>query len=32
MSFLEALHDRVLVCDGAMGSMLYDDRGVFVNQ
>ena len=31
MSFLEALHDRVLVCDGAMGSMLYD-RGVFVNQ
>ena len=31
MSFLESLHDRVLVCDGAMGSMLYD-RGVFVNQ
>ena len=31
MSFLEALHDRVLVCDGAMGSALYD-RGVFVNQ
>ena len=31
MSFLEALHDRVLVCDGAMGSELYD-RGVFVNQ
>ena len=31
MSFLEALHDRVLVCDGAMGSVLYD-RGVFVNQ
>ena len=29
-NFLEALHDRVLVCDGAMGSMLYD-RGVFVN-
>ena len=31
MSFLEALQDRVLVCDGAMGSVLYD-RGVFVNQ
>ena len=31
MSFFEALHDRVLVCDGAMGSVLYD-RGVFVNQ
>ena len=31
MSFLEALHDRVLVCDGAMGSVLYD-HGVFVNQ
>ena len=31
MYFLESLHDRVLVCDGAMGSMLYD-RGVFVNQ
>ena len=31
MSFLEALHDLVLVCDGAMGSMLYD-RWVFVNQ
>ena len=31
MSFLESLYDRVLVCDGAMGSMLYD-RGVFVNQ
>jgi homocysteine S-methyltransferase len=31
MSFLEALSDRVLVCDGAMGSVLYD-RGVFVNQ
>ena len=31
MSFLEALHNRVLVCDGAMGSMLYD-HGVFVNQ
>ena len=31
MSFLDDLHVRVLVCDGAMGSMLYD-RGVFVNQ
>ena len=31
MTFLEALDDRVLVCDGAMGSVLYD-RGVFVNQ
>jgi homocysteine S-methyltransferase len=31
MYFLNDLHDRVLVCDGAMGSMLYD-RGVFVNQ
>lgn len=31
MHFLEDLHDRVLVCDGAMGSMLYA-RGVFVNQ
>ncbi len=31
MSFLKSLHDRVLVCDGGMGSMLYD-RGVFVNQ
>ena len=31
MSFLSVLYDRVLVCDGAMGSMLYD-RGVFVNQ
>ncbi len=31
MHFLEDLHNRVLVCDGAMGSMLYA-RGVFVNQ
>ena len=31
MSFLESLDDRVLVCDGAMGSVLYE-RGVFVNQ
>ena len=30
-SFLEVLADRVLVCDGAMGTMLYA-QGVFVNQ
>jgi homocysteine S-methyltransferase len=30
-SFLETLDDRVLVCDGAMGTMLYA-RGVFVNK
>jgi methionine synthase I (cobalamin-dependent) len=30
-SFLQALDDRVLVCDGAMGTMLYA-RGVFVNR
>ena len=29
--FLEALSDRVLVCDGAMGTMLYA-RGVFINR
>ena len=29
--FLEALADRVLVCDGAMGTMLYA-RGVFINK
>ena len=29
--FLEALRDRVLVCDGAMGTMLYS-RGVFINK
>ncbi|MEX2272979.1 MAG: bifunctional homocysteine S-methyltransferase/methylenetetrahydrofolate reductase [Vicinamibacterales bacterium] len=29
--FLEALDDRVLVCDGAMGTMLYQ-RGVFLNR
>ena len=28
--FLEALDDRVLVCDGAMGTMLYA-RGIFIN-
>ncbi len=31
MDFLEALNQRVLVCDGGMGSVLYA-RGVFVNQ
>ena len=31
MDFLDALNNRVLVCDGAMGSVLYE-RGVFVNQ
>jgi homocysteine S-methyltransferase len=29
--FLEALHERVLVCDGAMGTMLYA-QGVFINR
>ncbi len=29
--FLDALDDRVLVCDGAMGTMLYA-RGVFINK
>ena len=29
--FLEALDERVLVCDGAMGTMLYQ-RGVFLNR
>jgi len=29
--FLDALEDRVLVCDGAMGTMLYA-RGVFINK
>ena len=29
--FLEALDDRVLVCDGAMGTMLYS-KGVFINR
>src|SRR4029434_7402281 len=29
--FLEALDERVLVCDGAMGTMLYS-RGVFINR
>ena len=30
-SFLDALNQRVLVCDGAMGTMLYG-RGVFLNR
>src|SRR5579871_4880211 len=30
-SFLEAIDSRVLVCDGAMGTMLYG-RGVFLNR
>ena len=29
--FQDALRDRVLVCDGAMGTMLYS-RGVFINK
>src|SRR4051794_34241658 len=29
--FVEALNQRVLVCDGAMGTMLYA-RGVFINK
>lgn len=29
--FLDALAERVLVCDGAMGTMLYS-RGVFINK
>src|SRR5437764_4467182 len=29
--FLEALEERVLVCDGAMGTMLYS-KGVFINK
>ena len=30
-SFLDALDSRVLVCDGAMGTVLYG-RGVFLNR
>ena len=30
-SFIEALDERVLVCDGAMGTMLYA-KGVFINK
>jgi methionine synthase I (cobalamin-dependent)/5,10-methylenetetrahydrofolate reductase len=29
--FLEALNERVLVCDGAMGTMLYG-KGIFINR
>ena len=29
--FLEALDERVLVCDGAMGTMLYS-KGIFINK
>jgi methionine synthase / methylenetetrahydrofolate reductase (NADH) len=29
--FIEALNDRVLVCDGAMGTMLYA-KGIFINK
>jgi len=29
--FLDALDDRVLVCDGAMGTMLYG-KGIFINR
>jgi len=29
--FLDALNDRVLVCDGAMGTMLYA-KGIFINK
>src|SRR5215475_13483970 len=31
IQFLEALDSRVLVCDGAMGTMLYA-KGVFINK
>jgi methionine synthase / methylenetetrahydrofolate reductase (NADH) len=30
-SFLESLEERVLVCDGAMGTMLYA-KGIFINK
>ncbi len=29
--FLEAIDERVLVCDGAMGTMLYS-KGIFINR
>src|SRR5690349_11176427 len=29
--FLEAIDERVLVCDGAMGTLLYS-KGVFINR
>ena len=31
LKFMDALAERVLVCDGAMGTMLYS-RGVFINK
>src|SRR5881628_2322264 len=31
LSFLEAIDQRVLVCDGAMGTMLYA-KGIFLNR
>jgi homocysteine S-methyltransferase len=31
LPFIDALKERVLVCDGAMGTMLYS-RGVFINK
>ena len=31
VSFLEAIDQRVLVCDGAMGTMLYG-KGIFLNR
>ena len=31
LSFLDALDDRVLVCDGAMGTLLYA-QGIFINR
>ena len=31
LPFLDALASRVLVCDGAMGTMLYG-KGVFINR
>ena len=30
-SFLDALQNRLLVCDGAMGTMIYS-RGIYINQ
>ena len=29
--FLERVRERILVCDGAMGTMLYS-RGIFINR
>ena len=30
-NFREELADRILLCDGAMGTMLYQ-RGIFINR